>query len=61
VCVCFLKGFIHFFTLFVFSMISLMDLFISSLKTSIIFVELLLRSFPCASAMLECSQTAVVG
>ena len=35
-----------------FSDISLRDLFISALRTSIVFIKVVLRSFSCASAML---------
>lgn len=51
---------IHFLHLFVFSRISLRNLFISSLRTSVIFIQLVLRSFSCASAIPEYSVSAAV-
>ena len=49
----FIKRFVLFLQLFVFSGISLSSLFISTLKISTILMELALRSFSCASPMLE--------
>jgi hypothetical protein len=46
--------------LFVFSWMSLRDLVIFSLRISIIVIKLVLRSYSCASAMLECSGFSVV-
>jgi hypothetical protein len=53
--------FIFFTYLIVCSCISLRNLFIASLKTSIIVIQLDLISFSCAFVMLGCSGLAVVG
>ena len=50
-----------FICLILFSHISLRDLFISSLKASIIFIRLDLRSFSCASVVLGYPGLALVG
>lgn len=47
--------------LFVFSWISLRNVLIFSLRTSIFFINLVLNSFPCASGVLEYSELATVG
>lgn len=57
-----LNSFVSFLILlFVFFWISLMDLFMSSLRTTTKLVKTLLSSFPCASAMLDYSGPAVLG
>jgi hypothetical protein len=56
-----LEQLIHFLHLFVFSWIFKRDSFISSLKTSIIFIKLDLKSLSCALAVLEYPGLAVVG
>ena len=49
----FFQEFIHFLQLFAFSLIVLLDVFMSSLRTSIGFTQLIFRSFSHASAMSE--------
>jgi hypothetical protein len=52
--------FTHFLLLFVFSLISFWDLFISSLKASVIFIKFVLMRFSCSSVVLEYAVFAIV-
>jgi hypothetical protein len=59
---CVLSSFVSFLILlFVFFWISLMDIFMSYLRTSLKIVKALLSSFPCASVMLNYLGPAVLG